>query len=125
MKTEAGFSLLEVMVALVIFGIVSAGMASAFVSHLGYNYDSSLRSDAIAATQIVMENYRTVSPATLPSTGTGAVQIITIDDRDFTVTPQFCANAQFCSAATRHIRLQVSYQGQNIYALETVYTQLK
>jgi len=126
MSNQRGFTLLEVLTALVIFGVVSSGMAAAFVTHLSFNYESKLRSNAIAAAQQVMDELRLEDPATLPTSGYGTTQTVTVDGFAFDVTPEYCSNASYCiSMQSRHIRIEVDYEGELLYGLETVYTQLR
>ena len=41
-----------------------------------------------------------------------------------TIIVVYCSNASYCGPNTRHITIEVNYDGQNVYRTETVYTQI-
>ncbi len=123
---ESGFTLLEVMAAMLVFGLVLGGMAPVFGSVLKRNSDMEIRGGSIAAAQQVLDTLRLTDPNLLPSSGSSPTQTITIDGRDYLVTTTFCLEASFCSSAnTRHITVGVTYKGEATFAVETVFTQLR
>jgi len=125
MKDESAFTLLEVIVSLGIFAIVTAGLYPALTNHLQLNHLSAQRTGAINAAQQVLDNLRLQNPGSMPGSGFEQSEQI-IGDKVFQVTTTFCETAAYCiSANTRHIKVEVFYQGESRFETETVYTQLK
>ncbi len=123
---EAGFSLLEVLVAITLFSIVSMGLARGFIMQMKSNTDSEIRAQSLSAAQYVLDRLRTVDPASLPSSGSAAPETVSISGRNYSVTIRYCALASYCIAATtRHLRATVSYQNKQRYEVDTVFTQLR
>jgi general secretion pathway protein I len=120
-----GFTLLEALVALAILGIALAGLLPAFQTFLDANSVSEERSNAVAAAQQVMELLRQQDPSSLPSSGTSTVETIQVGDHEYEVVATYCAEADYCSTAARHIVLEVSFAGNAVYQVETVFTQLR
>ena len=69
MRNKRGFTLIEVLVALSLFAIVSAGVTPAIILHTRSNTESVIRAGAIAAAQFGMDNLRRQDPAGFPSSG--------------------------------------------------------
>lgn len=120
-----GFTLVEAAFALAILGIAMAAMLPSFIDFLDANSLSEERSNAVAAAQQVMEELRQFDPGSLPSSGSSAVQTVAIGEHEYEVTAFYCRNASYCSAAGRHIVLEVNYGGKTIYTVETVYARLR
>lgn len=56
----------------------------------------------------------------------GASVKVTSIGYPYDVTIQYCPNASFpCGTSSRNVRVQVNYNGNTVYTVETVYTQLK
>lgn len=123
-KSNYGFSLIEVIVAMALFTLVSALMAPSFLYHLKTNYNSEVKNGAIAATQQRLDTIRSQDPALLPSSGYDT-QNITFGERTFSVKTLYCRNAAWCSSSARNINVEVSYRNKLIYKAETVFSQLK
>jgi len=124
MKSQRAFTLLEVIVSLGIFSIVTVGIYPAVINHLQTNHLSAERTGAIQAAQQVLDSLRLVNPGTLPSSGSTQSEQI-IGDKEFQVTTIFCGTAAYCASNTRHLRVEVFYEGEFRFDTETVYTQLK
>ena len=123
---EKGFTMLEIMVALTIFGIVAAGMAQAYVLQLHTNNASEVRSQAIQAAQRVLDDIRTKDITQLPSSGNAAPQTILVNNRSFIVKIQYCPpTTAYCSTAQRFLRSKVFYKNKQVYAIDTVFAQLR
>ena len=122
---EKGFSLAEALVALAILAIVLLGVLPTFHFLTQLDTVSERRSNAVAAAQQVMEAIRQQSPSSLPSSGSSALQYVTVGKYDFGVRALYCTNAAYCTTDMRHIVLQVSYGGQHVFTVETVYTRLQ
>ena len=123
---EKGFTLLEVLFALVLFGIVLIGIAPIFIMQSKINTQSELRSDAAVVAQQKLDDLRFQAIGTIPSSGTVGPEVFTVDERDFEVNTTYCAEAAYCqSASNRHITVVVSYNGEEQYEVQTVYTRLQ
>lgn len=121
---ERGLTLIEALVALAILGIAAVAIMPAFMTQLDSNRRSETRSGAVTASQQVLEGLRLADPASLPTTGAGAPQTVTVGDRTYEVTTFYCLQAALCDARSRHLRVEVSHDGRVVYDVETVFTQL-
>jgi len=121
---DSGFTLIEALVALAILGIAMVSVLPAFQTYVDANKLSEEHSNALAAGQTVMEALRQVRPSTLPSSGSSATQTVHAGDHDYEVVAHYCRETAYCSSTSRHIVLEVSFAGETIYELETVYTRL-
>ncbi len=125
MKSSRGFTLLEVLVSICIMGVVLASMVPAFHSHIKVNNRMEIRSGAMAAAQQILDDMRSQDPAGFPSSGSDPIEYVTAGERTFDVTVSYCTNVSYCpSDTTKHIRVEVDYLGEMVYAVETVFTQL-
>ena len=122
---ERGFSLVEAVCALGLLAIVLLGIVPTFQVLLATNTISEQRSNAVAAAEQVMEALRQQSPSSLPSSGSSAVQTVTVGSRDYEVVAHYCTRSAYCNDDMRHIVLEVGYAGQDVYIVETVYTRLQ
>ena len=126
---ERGFTLLEVLISLVLFSVVSAGVLSSFGDHLRRNLESAVKTGAINAAEYKLDNLRRKDPSTLPSELNGdspEYDTLTIGGRAYNLTTRYCSDATHCdSTRNRHIKVQVAYKGKEYYSVETVYTVLK
>ena len=100
------------------------GILPAFQTYVDANALSEEHSNALAAGQTVMEGLRQVRPATLPKTGSSATQTVNAGEHDYEVVAHYCRQPKYCSTTSRHIVVEVSFSGETIYELETVYTRL-
>jgi len=125
MKQQRGFSLIEVMTAMALFGVVTTGMIPVFLAHARFNHDTHRRSSAVAAAQIVMDSLRTQNPAEMPSSGSTVFEDVEVDSTHFVVVAYYCLEANYCSSKTRHVRVEVDYGGKLYFTLDTVYTKLR
>ena len=101
---EEGFSLAEALVALAILGIVLLGVLPTFQVLTQLDTVSERRSNAVAAAQQVMEAIRQQSPSSLPSSGSSALQYVSVGKYEFGVTALYCTNAAYCSTDMRAVR---------------------
>ncbi len=125
MKGASGFTLLEVMVSMLLFLIVSATMASTFVSHLKRNTDTEVRSGAAALAQRRLDELRLVDPPTMPASGTTSSNQ-SAGGRNYVVQTSYCENLSLCSSSNnRHLAIRVLYAGGIVFQTETVYTRLR
>lgn len=123
--SERGFTLVEAVFALAILAITLAAVLPAFVDFLDANSLSEERSNAVAAAQQVMEELRQFDPGSLPTSGSSAVQTVTVGNHEYELTAHYCRESIYCTSAARHIVLEVNFGGNTVYTVETVYTQLR
>ncbi len=125
-KQQAGFTMMEVLVAMTIMALVSAAMAPVFHQHAKTNTEMEKRTAAVEAAQQILDLLRFSDMTTLPTSGAGTTQTINTSGYAFSATPYYCRTADLCqSTSTRHITVEISYQNEKIYELETVYTKLR
>jgi prepilin-type N-terminal cleavage/methylation domain-containing protein len=123
---QRGFTMIEVMVALAMFGIASAMMATSMVQMQRVNHENEIRTGSYAAAQQVLDGFRSQNIGLLPSSGNGAVQNVVISGRTFAVTPSYCLTTSDCTSPNiRGIRVSVKYLNQVKYVVDTVYARLQ
>ena len=120
-----GFSLIEVMASIAIFGIVATGMTSSFVKMQQTNLANEIKTGAMGAAQKVLDELRVSDPASLPSSGTSAPQTITIQGRAFSVTTTYCPVATYCTSTMRQLRITANYKSVKRYEVDSIYCQLQ
>ena len=123
--SERGFTLLEALIAMAILGIALAGLIPTFQSFMDANSFSEERSNAVAAGQEVMEILRQADPSSLPSSGTSAAQAVTVGNHEYEVVATYCRETSYCTSATRHVVVEVSFAGDTIYTLESVFSRIQ
>lgn len=121
---QRGTTLVESLVALAVLGMVAVAILPAYMQQASANGRAEIRSGAVVAVQRQLETLRLIDPATLPTSGTSAPQLQTIDGRDFGITTTYCADATYCGTGSRHLLVEAFLDGQKIFDAETVYTQL-
>ena len=122
---SSGFSLIEVMASIAIFGVVAAGMTGTFVKTQQANLSNEIKSGAMGAAQKVLDELRVSDPATLPSSGTSAAQIVTIQNRSYSVTTSYCPDSAYCSSTMRMLRVTANYKDVKRYEVDSIYCQLQ
>ena len=124
---EAGFTLVEVVVALAIMGVVIAASTTSFITHLRANYTAELIFEGEQAAQSVIDDLRYEEVSSLPLNGTDSPRNITMNAlREFQVYVTYCPEDTYCSSDTvRHLRVRADYRGERVYQTETVFTQLE
>jgi prepilin-type N-terminal cleavage/methylation domain-containing protein len=122
---ERGVSLVEVLLALLILGIVLAGMVPSFLAFLDVNTRNEERTGAVQAAQTVLESLRLADPAMLPSGGASQPQPIRVGERTYQVVTRYCVVSAFCDSDSRHLAVEVLHEGNLLYSAETVFTQLR
>jgi len=122
---ELGFTMLEVLISMVLFGIVSAAMAQAYISQMQANTRSETRSQAVQAATRILDFTRTLDPATLPTSGSGSPEIVVVNGKSFSVTLVYCRVAALCTANSRNITAEVYYRSKKVYEVSTVFAQLR
>jgi type II secretory pathway pseudopilin PulG len=122
---ERGFGMAEALVALAILGIVLTGLVPSFYVFLNSNTLNDQRSGALAAGQRILEDLRRQDPALLPTSGSGALQLVAVGTREYEVVTRYCVRPEHCNADSRHMIVEVAYGGRQVVALETVQTRLR
>ena len=114
------------MVAMLIFGVVMSTMPTVFVAHLRYNQRAELKTASMHAAQRVLDAYRVQNPADLPSSGSVSESDIVVGSYTFEPTTTFCEQASYClTNNNRHIKVEIEYDGETMYTVETVFTKLR
>ena len=125
-KEERGFSLLEIMVSLSVFSIAAAGFLPAFNSFTGRNSHSHTKVNALQAAEQVLDLIRVSNPSDLPSSGNDGGQTIQVGKSTFNVVTYYCEQTSLCTTnSTRHIRVKVEKNNEEILNIQTVFTALK
>ena len=126
LQTADGFTLVEVMVSMGIFGIVMAFVPMAFMAHLKFNTRMEQKTSAIEVAQRVLDSYRIIDPADLPDSGSAPDQTFQINNKSYVVKSKFCAKPEYCASNnSRHITVEVFCDADSCYSVETVFTRLK
>jgi type II secretion system protein I len=121
---DKGFTLLEALIALGILSVALVALIPAFQAFLDANSVSEERSNALAAAQQVIEGLRHEDPASLPSSGSSAIQAVTVGHHEYEVVAHYCQDSAYCGSDSRHIVVEVDFAGKNVYTIETVFTRL-
>jgi len=125
---DRGFTLIEVMMSFVLFSLVATSLTSAFISMMKANTKSERISGAVSATQNVLDSLRLINPATMPVSGAGASETVSVGYHTYTVVPEYCSDNTFCTSNNiRQIRVSATLEGSDevLYSAETVYAQLQ
>ena len=126
-----GFSTLEALIAVVLFGIAAAAILPAFMVQLNANTRGEMRTSAITVAQQTLEALRNKDTADMPHPTSGDPLVVTratsIGSSDYEITTRYCDRSEFCpptSTGSRHIAIEVRTDGRLVYHVETVFTQL-
>lgn len=123
--SERGFSLVEVLLAVALVGVVVMGVVPAFIVCKETNSRNEVRSGALAAAQQVMEEYRHAAPESLPSSGSSPTQVVTVGERDYEVIAYYCVASAWCDTQSRHVTIEVSFGNETLLTVESVFTKLR
>jgi type II secretory pathway pseudopilin PulG len=122
---ERGTTLVESLVALLLLGIAVVVIVGGFTAMLDANTLTEERCAAVTAAEQTLEALRRVDPESLPSSGQSQPQQVQIDGKDYEVVTRYCASPGYCKPKSRHIEIEVQYDGKTIHRVETVFTQFK
>lgn len=123
--TPSGYTVVEVLVALLIMSIVIAFSASSFTFNVRSNHNAEIRSEASQAGQTVLDQLRRLPIDSLRTTGTDSQTVNVNSARSYTVAVRYCGESQYCtSSEVRHLGVTVSRNNEVVYRTETVYTNL-
>lgn len=125
-KQQNAFTMIEVLAAMMLFGLIAAGIAPAFIDFTKHNTAVDLRTEALAAAQQKLDELRFDNPQSMPTSGTTGPETYVVNSRTFEINTTYCENAAFCPTNnTRHIKVEVLYNDQELVQVETVYTALR
>lgn len=133
-RTDEGLTLVETLAALAIFLIVAGFMIPLFAKQNLDTIDNEIKTGAVAASQQILDRLRQIDTATLPNSGTfttfpsGDSLSSVVMNKTYSATVSYCPTTPtdpYCGDNARHIKVQVNYNGQNIYTVATVYTRLQ
>jgi len=122
---QRGFTLVESLIALALLSVTLVALIPTFQNFMDANTVSEERSNALAAAQEKIETLRHIDPASLPSSGSSGVEAIQVGEHEFEVETHYCRQSAYCGSASRHILVEVSFAGKQVYAIETVFTRLQ
>jgi type II secretory pathway pseudopilin PulG len=122
---ERGLSLLEALLALALLGVVLTALLAAFVVMMDTNTRDDERTLALAAAQGILEERRRAEIASLPTSGSSGIALVTVGNREFEVVEHYCTRAEYCGDETRHVLVEVSYGGRPIVDVASVFTELR
>lgn len=119
-----GFTLLEVLIATSLLGIIMAGLPAAFVSYSKYNTQMELRTQALVAAESVVDSLRVKDPGTFPTTGS-LTNTVSVNGIAFDVVINYCTQVSYCDANSRHLQVVVNHgAGNEVVRFETIYSTL-
>lgn len=123
-SSGAGFTLIEMLVAVAIIGIVLAAIVPAFVNYLRINTDNEIRSGAVAASQTILDQFRVRPKSDWPASGTTVTVPSQFGDLDVRVEHQAFCQEGTCYTGAERISLEVSHRDRVRYTVSTVFTAL-
>lgn len=117
----AGFTLIEVLVALTIFSISSLAATRLVVSATALVSENKTASQAIALAQDTIENLRNVAYADMVD----GTDVVTLDNITFTITWTVSANDPVPDTSTVVVRVNWQAKGETKqYETESIYSQV-
>jgi len=120
-----GFTLIEALCATAILGIALVGILPTFTTYVDSNTMSEERSGAMAVGQQVLEQVRLDDPADLPESGSSDMTLVAVGQREYEVVTHYCVESGYCDDDSRHIVVEISFGGYEVYSLESVFTSLR
>ena len=102
-----------------------AAIVPTFTTFQDTNRRNEERTGAVAVAQQVLEARRRLDPYLFPDSGQSAPETVSLDGRDYEVIISYCVLPEFCSLNSRHLIVEVSYDGRRLYSAESVFTKLR
>lgn len=121
---DSGVTIIEAIIGLAILGIGLAFIVPGFSSSLLINNRTETRFQAAIVAQKELENARIKDVISLPTSGQTTPTTVSSGGRSFNVITKYCAITTLCGAGSRHLRVEVSYDSETVFSVDTVYTQL-
>ena len=123
--TQRGVSIMECLVSMALFLIVTIGIAGGSSAFMRQNTTNEQKGGAIAATQQAFDKLRFQDPATLPMTGI-VTSTVAVGGRNYDVKLSYCETSSYCSSLSlRHVTARTYFRNVKLYQVETVYAQLQ
>ncbi|WP_420596638.1 type IV pilus modification PilV family protein [Deinococcus sp.] len=124
-RRDEGLSLLEVLMALLVLGIVLSFSLTGLLSNVSLNNKSEVKSGAAIAVQRVLDATRVVEPRTLPTGGSSLGKDVTVGGRVFKVFTDYCVVTEYCTESARSVRVRAQIgSGPTLVSTDTVFTSL-
>ena len=115
--------------ALTIMALLSASVVPTFVGQSRLNTLSEKKTEAVQAAQLVLDDLRVEDISLLPVSGNASPRDVTAGTRTYQVVVSYCGNPDHCppntSDNTRHLAVAVSLNGEVMYEIATVFTNIK
>lgn len=141
-QPEAGLTLVETIVSLLVFLAVIAGIVPAYLTYRLQALQNPVRTGAVAVSQQVMEDIRQITAVNdLPKSGssdqTPAPKNNSLDNlsaygKTYSAKIYYCEKATFCDTNSRYIRVAVfqkfgdgSLSSAPVYEVSTIYTKFE
>ena len=135
-KSQTGFSLIESIVSLLIFVITFSLATPLFVAQQKSNITNEIRTGAVSLSQQVLDNLRLETTLTLGETNESNITSLgkSYGYSQFVCTGKptvntdnsvSCDTTVDVSNPMRYILLQVEYNEETIYTVETIYTDIQ
>ncbi len=126
---ENAFSLIEILVALSILAFVLTAFHTSLTQASNSIKNAEIKSEAQIAAQQVLDVLRLANPSTLPRTRTSdPAENIIVGRTTYQVLVTYCSNLTYCPPTTtndtRHVAVDVKYNNQLVYEVESVFTKL-
>ena len=124
MNLNKGFTLIEVLVAITIFGIVIGSLASSSIGFTKWITTNEKRIGAIAAVQSKIEGFRDDDPSAMPTSGTVSETVISAG-KSYVLETTYCQTTAYCTVSARHITVVAKFNGTQLFKAQTVFSQLE
>ncbi len=139
---QAGFSIIEMLVALVILGVALTSILPVFINYATVNRNTEIRAEAVSAAERVMDGLRqrsfnqwgdfeTVMERDGVEVATGDPNDTTDNGRTYEVAMEWCNQPEtglsLCDAngQQRHVRVNICLNSQLQYSVTTVFTSVQ
>ncbi|MBB6098243.1 type IV pilus modification protein PilV [Deinobacterium chartae] len=119
-RRSQGFTLIEVLIALTVFGIAMMAIIPMFVSNMQMNSDSELRTQGAHLAQDYIEALRLKDPGALAA----ETKTVNVGSRTFRIESEYCTKSSLCGSGSKHILVKVRHNNEIVFQTETVFTQL-
>lgn len=120
-KTEKGFTLVELLAALSVMSIFLLTVTSSFMQNMRHNLNSAIYYGAIQAGQKKLDELRHLDVTTITASTTNVPN----GGRTYSVVVTLCETPTLCpSTKVKQINVDVNYKNELIYETETIFTEL-
>lgn len=123
-RQDAGVTLIEVLVSIVVIGVLTIVVLSAMSAAFKLNNDAELATQAAFLAQSKFDALKLLDPATLPTSGSDT-STVTANNRSYDLQVRYCATPAYCLNKSRDVVIVVSANNKVLFTGETVFTQVK